>query len=306
MEHGSWLTGTLVYLTAAVRAVPLPVRTVSDTDKSHYCNLPAPARAIEKLTNGKPADGASDADVPVIAPNATITWTYRVTNTGNMPFAEATVKVKDNLLGAITQLISKGNGDAILSPGETWVYQKVGAALNLSKPQSGITIVPGCDFSHTGQTRPTYENIGTVTAQTTTASDLSHYCNPLAAVGERVFKDINPQGANPEAISAGNGLQDAGESGVDGVQVQLRAPNGTLVAQKTTANGGFYRFDNVLPGSYYLVFINPTAVGAWTTANQGNDDAADSDADPSLVAGVPGNAARTASFTLSPGQVDLH
>ncbi|MFN8496181.1 MAG: SdrD B-like domain-containing protein [Caldilineaceae bacterium] len=280
------------------------VQNVADLDKSHYCNVATPGLAIQKLTNNRPANGPNDPDVPVIAVGAPITWTYRITNTGNVPFAETALKVQDNILGAITQIVNKGNGDALLAPGETWVYQKTGTAANLSKTQAGLTIVPGCDFNHTGQTRPTYENIGTVTALTITVSNASHYCNPTASVGDRVFHDLDPKGATSEAINAGNGVQDAGESGLDGVQVQLRTAVGSLVATTTTANGGAYRFDNVAPGSYYLVFVNP-ALGVWAKANQGADDALDSDADPSLVAGVPGNAARTAVFALASGQVDL-
>ncbi len=283
--------------------------TVSDADKSHYCNPPTPGLAIEKLTNGKSAMGANDADVPLIVPGATITWTYRVTNIGNVAFAEATVKVKDDGLGAITQIVNKGNGDPILAPGETWIYQKVGVAVNLFKTPISVATVAGCDSQHTGQTRPTYENIGTVTAQTISATDVSHYCNPLAVVGDRVFKDTNPAGANPEQISQGNGLQDPSESGVDGIKVELYTVASNFVATTTTANNGLYRFDNLLPGAYYLVFINPLAHNVWTRANQGQDDAIDSDADRSFTVNVgnhaAGTAARTAVFTLKSGDVDL-
>ncbi len=283
---------------------------VSDTDKSHYCNPPAPGLAIEKLTNGRAADGANDSDVPLIVPGATITWTYQVKNIGNVPFSEAAVKVKDNVLGAITQIINKGNGDVILAPGETWIYQKLGVAANLLRTPSTVPIVAGCDPQQTGQTHPTYENIGTVTAQTSSATDLSHYCNPLATIGDRVFKDINPAGANPEQISQGNGLQDPGESGVDGIKVQLYTTGNSFVAETTTANNGLYRFDNVLPGAYYLVFVNPLSHSAWTRANQGQDDALDSDADPALTVTVgnpaAGTAARTVVFNIKAGDIDLH
>ncbi|MFN8496183.1 MAG: SdrD B-like domain-containing protein [Caldilineaceae bacterium] len=281
-----------------------PPKSATATDISHYFGV-APGLGMVKLTNGNPATNPNDPDVPVITPGATVTWTYRVTNNGNAPFAESEVKVTDNLIGPITQIVDKGNGDAILTPGETWLFQAVGTAVNLFEAHTTVAIVPGCDANQTGQTRPTYENIGTVTVRDLSASAPSHYCNPLAAIGDLVFKDINPNGANSQDVKAGNGLQDAGESGVDGVQVQLHTASGALIATLTTANGGLYRFANIAPGAYYLVFINPAQEGVWTKANQGADDALDSDADPTLAAGVPGNAARTAVFTLTPGQVDL-
>ncbi|MCX6050558.1 MAG: carboxypeptidase regulatory-like domain-containing protein [Chloroflexi bacterium] len=282
---------------------------VSDTDKSHYCNPPTPGLTLEKLTNGRAADGPNDPDVPLIVPGATVTWTYQVKNIGNVPFSEATVKVKDDVLGAITQIVNKGDGDTILAPGETWIYQKLGVAANLLRTPSTVPVVAGCDPNQTGQTRPTYENIGTVTAETSSATDLSHYCNPLATIGDRVFRDINPAGANPEQISQGNGLQDPGESGVDGIKVQLYTTGNSFVAETTTANNGLYRFNNVLPGAYYLVFVNPLSHGVWSLANQGQDDALDSDADPSLTVSVgnfaAGTAARTVVFTVKAGDVDL-
>ncbi|MEZ4714131.1 MAG: SdrD B-like domain-containing protein [Caldilineaceae bacterium] len=47
------------------------------------------AVAIEKLTNGAPADGANDPDVPQIAPGEPVTWRYIVTNTGPLAIQQA-------------------------------------------------------------------------------------------------------------------------------------------------------------------------------------------------------------------------
>jgi hypothetical protein len=52
-------------------------------------------------------------------------------------------------------------------------------------------------------------------------------------IGNRVWQDTNR-----------NGIQDAGESGLDGVTVDLYR-NGVLVGSTTTANGGQYYFNNI-------------------------------------------------------------
>jgi len=151
----------------------------TDSDPSHYCNPPQPGIDIEKLTNGNDADGANDADVPQIPGGDSVTWTYRVTNTGNVPFALSEVIVSDDQTG-VTPVFepASDDGDNVLSPNETWIYTASLPAENLVDTTSGVTIVPGCDPDNTGVTRPTYENIGTVVAGNNTDFDPSHYCNP--------------------------------------------------------------------------------------------------------------------------------
>ncbi len=60
--------------------------------------------------------------------------------------------------------------------------------------------------------------------------DVEHLCTH-ALVGDRVWHDQN-----------GNGRQDSGEPGIDGVQVDLTTRSGHLLASATTANGGIFRF----------------------------------------------------------------
>src|SRR5690606_3632856 len=70
-----------------------------DSDPSHYCNPEGPAIDIKKYTNGADADSPTGNDVPKIAPNGEVIWTYVVENIGNMPFAKADVVVTDNRTG---------------------------------------------------------------------------------------------------------------------------------------------------------------------------------------------------------------
>jgi LPXTG-site transpeptidase (sortase) family protein len=70
----------------------------------------------------------------------------------------------------------------------------------------------------------------------------------LVALGNVVWLDTGAAAGHYN-----NGIFDAAdESGVNGVTVNLYTSTGTFVAATTTANGGTYKFDNLLPGAYYV------------------------------------------------------
>ena len=75
-----------------------------------------------------------------------------------------------------------------------------------------------------------------------------------------------------------DGIQDAGEAGIDGVTVNLYASDGTFIATTITAGGGLYLFDDLTPGDYYVEFIPPAGY-VISPQDQGGNDATDSDAD---------------------------
>ncbi|MEZ5056608.1 MAG: SdrD B-like domain-containing protein [Saprospiraceae bacterium] len=88
-------------------------------------------------------------------------------------------------------------------------------------------------------------------------------------IGDFVWEDVN-----------GNGIQDAGEPGLEDVTVQLtgNTGNGTPVDLTTTTDGsGMYMFGNLFPGTYKLTFTTPTGY-SFTYLDEGADDTADSDA----------------------------
>lgn len=108
-----------------------------------------------------------------------------------------------------------------------------------------------------------------------------------------------------------NGLQDAGEQGVDGVKVILFQDNGdnvanpatdTEVAFTITGNGGKYLFPNLTPGNYYAVFFPPASYSV-SSANQGSNDAIDSDGTLTTYQGAP--AYITSITTLDALEEDL-
>jgi len=173
-------------------------------DPSHYCNPPVPGIVIQKLTNNFDANNPNDADVPQLQPGTPVVWTYVVTNTGNITFALGSVSVTDSQPDITPTRINSSdvNGDNLLAPGETWIYQASQPAQNLNAPTGGITVVSGCNPAATTVPgdQATYFNIGSVTVPGASDDDPSHYCNPpLATINleKTVYKGHNNGGFCP-------------------------------------------------------------------------------------------------------------
>ena len=80
---------------------------------------PNPSIFIDKVTNG--ADGVN------ILLGQPITWTYKVSNTGNVPLSG--VSLTDDKEGSITNRISGDtDSDSLLDTNEVWTYTKTGTA----------------------------------------------------------------------------------------------------------------------------------------------------------------------------------
>jgi len=109
--------------------------------------------ALEKATNGFDADNPPG---PILIPGDPVTWTYAVSVTGQVTVAN--VVVTDSVSGVTPVYVSgDSNGNSLLEPGEQWLFQAVGVAVE-------------------GQ----YANLGMATGVTTLgdsvqASDPSHY-----------------------------------------------------------------------------------------------------------------------------------
>jgi uncharacterized repeat protein (TIGR01451 family) len=121
------------------------------TDPSHYFGIAAGVD-IEKATNGQDADTGFG---PFVTMNTPVTWTYVVTNTGNVPLTGVTVT--DDQPG-VTPAFTGGdtNTNNLLDLTETWTYQAVdptaaaGQYENLGTVQAsaGATGVGDSDASH--------------------------------------------------------------------------------------------------------------------------------------------------------------
>lgn len=106
----------------------------------------------------------------------------------------------------------------------------------------------------------------------------------VAFIGDYVWEDLNA-----------NGIQEAGETGIAGVTVNLYDSGGNFVKTTTTDPSGLYSFTNLIPGDYYVEFVKPNGY-SFGPQDRG-DNALDSDAN--LDTG------QTEVTTLSAGENDL-
>ncbi len=103
-----------------------------------------------------------------------------------------------------------------------------------------------------------------------------------SSVGDFVFADLD-----------NDNVQDPNEPGIAGVTVQLYNSANTLIATTTTNALGYYIFNNLDAGNYYVKFSNTPAGYVFVTADAGSNDNIDSD-----VTGANGTGT-TATFTLA-------
>ncbi len=288
--------GTQPPRTAYTNIGTVTIPGASATDPSSYCNPPAPAVTIIKYTNGADANDPNAAGVPNIAAGGTVTWTYKVTNTGNVPVPKAQVVVTDNQTGVTPTYDSElsGNGDASFDPGEVWQYKATGTAVNLVAPPAGVKVVPAvCTAGGTQSPRTAYTNTGTVTIPGASATDPSSYCNPpcQGTVGDFVWYDANL-----------NGIQDTGELGASGVTVYLlNATGSTILDTRVTDADGKYQFSSLACGSYKVMIGVPSGYMLTTTNVPGSTTENDSNPNPSIVS-LSGGQDLSVDFGLVHGQ----
>ena len=237
---------------------PIPI---TDTDISHHFGLITPTIQIKKYTNGQSADAPPGL---ALVNGTVITWTYVVTNAGNVPFNA--ISIIDDREGPVACQ------SYALAVGQSLSCFQTGSVINGA-----------------------YENRATVTANynvpnvkgNTTASALSHYTGYApATVGGLVWLDRNL-----------SGVFESGELPLFGVTATLLSVSGnsaTPLAAVRTGGDGRYLFKNLLPGNYAVVFSPP--VGYRFTPPGLGDPALNSDADPLT--------GRTPTFALAAGEVN--
>jgi uncharacterized repeat protein (TIGR01451 family) len=256
VQNSCTAAGTQPPRTAYTNIGTVTIPGASATDPSSYCNPPNPAVTIVKLTNGADANDPNGAGVPNIAPGGAITWTYRVTNTGNTSIPRANVVVTDNVTGVTPAFSSEqsGNGDTSFDPGEVWIYTATGTALNLVlPPPAGTHTVPNsCTANGTQPPRTAYTNVGTVTIPGATAQDPSSYCNPPNP-NVTIIKFTNGADAN-----------DPNAAGVPNI-----TPGGTVTWTYRVTNTG----NTSIPRAQVAVTDNVTGVApTFTSEITGNGD----------------------------------
>ena len=199
---------------AAVTGTPPSGSSVTDTSVSHYCNPQIPAITLLKLTNGVNAPNAVPVNpfqaVPQIRVGGTVTWTYRVTNTGNETINA--IVVTDLPFNAPSSS-TVSCPFTTLAPGQFMDCFATGIAQDLTVSPNTVPGVCGNQPN-----KPVYENKGMVTgtsaitATSLSKQYLSHYCNELPGIrivkytsGGNVSYDLN---ATPPNYGADADLPD--------------------------------------------------------------------------------------------------
>ncbi|QEG24328.1 SdrD B-like domain-containing protein [Mariniblastus fucicola] len=181
---------------------------------------------------------------------------------------DARIEVEASVDGYLNAWIDF-NGDGMFGAGEqiaTDMFLTGGLnEFTISVPPTATGLI-GARFRFTAD-----DPAGTLgTGGAATTGEVEDYL--LGSIGNFVFTDVN-----------GDGLQDAGDTPLSGVVVNLLdgAGNPVLDANSnaittTTDAAGWYEFAGLPPGSYSVEFIEPVGLDA-TTANVGADDSIDSD-----------------------------
>ena len=153
-----------------------------------------------------------------------------------------------------------------LAPGDYYVRFVPPAGYSISPQDVGSNDAADSDADpNTGKTVLT----NLVAGENDPTWDLGIYTQqPPASLGDLVWYDTDK-----------NGVQDAGETGVPGVVVQLYSAAGASVAETRTDANGNYRFENLVPGDYSVQFV-PHPAYTVSPQDAGADDGADSDVNP--------------------------
>ena len=219
------------------------------------------------------ADGIHDVAEPGLA-GVTVSLFADADQDGNPdgPALDSTITDANGLYGFTTD------------PGH-YVLTVDGSGFTFTTPNVGANDTLDSDVDASGTT-------GTVTVVSGEVDDSVDAGVLPALLSDFVWNDLNA-----------DGIQNVGEPGIQNVTVNLWADttgNGTpdtVIATDLTDVNGIYQLA-AGPGTYLIEFDYSTAVGSWVSspADQGADDALDSDADP-----VTGE---TAVFVLVDGSSD--
>jgi hypothetical protein len=124
-------------------------------------------------------------------------------------------------------------------------------------------------FTNTGIT----DVVNILANQTNKDVDAGFY--KVGAIGDFVWTDTNA-----------NGRQDAGEAGILNARVVLRNNNGIAIDSQLTNAQGIYCFENLVPGTYSVLFRTPSGFSS-TTSNVGTvNDTLDSDPVNEIVSNI--------------------
>jgi uncharacterized repeat protein (TIGR01451 family) len=249
-------TGTAIlglYSNLATATADSNLGEVTDDDPSNYFGFVSEI-AVEKFVNGDDADAAPGLDVEA---DDALTWTYEVTNPGNIAIRGVTLVDDQGLVPAFVG----GDGGVIgdLEPGETWTYEAASTAI--TGLHTNIATVNGLD----------------ILEQPVEDTDPANYTAigpEPALIGDTVWEDLDQDGD-----------QDADEPGIEGARVDItNTATGTTVTVTTDADG-HYRA-SVAPGTYTVTLDMSSVDSVLTTPGSYTLTLAEGDEDLSADFGV--------------------
>ena len=167
----------------STNSVPTPV---TSTDPDHYFGA-NPAIHLVKTTNGTDNNTVTG---PTVTVGSTVTWTYTVTNSGNVPLKTVTVTDDQGALPVYQSGDINGNG--LLDLTETWIYTATGVAVagqytnigtanGMDSTDTVVTPVTSTDPDHYFGVNPAIHLV-----KLTNGTDNNAAPGPMAAVGSTV------------------------------------------------------------------------------------------------------------------------
>ena len=234
---------------ASVHASPSKTGNNTETITSNPC---ASGSIGDRVWNDIDKDGVQDA--------------------GEVGLSGILVTLYDNAGMPIASTVTDGYGNYKFSNLETSV-----AGTNY---QVRFSLAPGYQFSPNNgavssttnsDANATTGRTGNITltnaAPNVTYVDAGMYYSVPARLGDFVWNDLNK-----------NGIQETGEPGIAGVTVMLYTSGDVLYRSTVTSNNGYYFFNDVAPGTYYVKVAPP--IGYQVSPKDAGADGIDSDIDP--------------------------
>ncbi|GGY14153.1 hypothetical protein GJV26_00860 [Massilia dura] len=221
------------------------------------------------LTSGQHA-AFEEAAVSQLGTIASTVWEDRNANgiqdSGETGVIGATVKLVDakGATVATTTTDAKGNYAFTTAVGEYSVQVEKPAGYVFTSQDKGGNDAIDSDVDATGASATFTVKAGA----TADPADAGVY--RTASLGNKVWYDCD-----------GDGIQDAGESGIKGAKVTLLDESGKAVAVTSTDSAGQYAFTGLKPGVYSVQFDTSALPSGYVVTKQdaGSNDAVDSDVD---------------------------
>ncbi|MFY9821172.1 MAG: SdrD B-like domain-containing protein [Thermoanaerobaculia bacterium] len=167
-----------------------------------------------------------------------------VQDTGETGLNGVTVQLLDNGGNVIATTTTAGNGNYTFSNLNAGTY-------SVRVVSSSLPAGYGPTFDLDGVATPNVASFTLTAGQSRTDVDFGY--RGTLSVGDRVWNDAN-----------GNGVQDTGETGLNGVTVQLLDNGGNVIATTTTAGNGNYTFSNLGAGTYTVKVVSSTLPAGYT------------------------------------------